>query len=915
MPLHNSLLRELSEKNYSKITTRLNGIQNEIQAKKVELIDQEDRVKIQTIYQSANEQLILCNQSISQIKGLRQNTSSKTKVKNTARTLLSLKECKTELLELRKNAEDRLSLIERRQALYGQDQLPATPNFATLLDDLCINHPDLEEDGKHFKQVIESSMGLIPTKLTPGDIQQLGTFAEKLENLPELELLHRAVLSQYISMQSAFERKENLLRDLGAWLNIEGLQNIPFENWSSEQKLYFLVRTDQTLNNPFEAKLEINSVLQALQQADQQPSPIYSVCALIRNLWTEDTKTSQKKDFWNHAPPFERRCHQLADTAELKEYLYMCKIEGLKEIISLRPPKMDANPHLIVGAGPSGLISALTKEMQGLDYQIIEKRSEAKVPRENTITLGKGDPKDLEILFFLGVMADYTRHDKVSLGHNKAPLMEVKIGDVEEGLLQVLEELHGSNPITYNTEISDITVSPSGDAGIRLTNSNGESIAMQPATVTVTDGFSGKTKQLLGISRIDLAKPTMIAYSIFKNVPAEPEIPKTLKYRIKNSLKGIALIVSVAIYKIVKNKPVEEGFAKVIKGGPSAIFRIPDQDYLIRVLRKKEQGILTDYRARIKKLDLKLASLESQPETEQNKAKAKRLQEERDTTHDLFNRRLQRHAEKMHGTLDFFQFLYNHSGHQMKKMPMKSTKDFLVDIQVGKAERDVVIVGQTPFLIRGDASHSTDPYSGYGCKTALEEIQADQNFFNHSEDINNPVGISMLAYGHSFYQRRMINIGLRERHFYRKRTENLSRYVDRAIAHSMIDHTEAGEFLRIHAKNAHRDNPLLTMTEDERLFAAAIRTRLLTELTNSLEARAFQQNGKKRIKDQFPLELTGKEKRLLKKALHQAYSDSPALKAKERKNLEALCGKLTFHDVQEGWMLAMIYQNGIPNSA
>lgn len=899
--------------NLKRITQIEASLKFNIQIESAELIGQEDKAKIERISKEALDQLELCKETIKEVKSLQLYTIDDSKEQKLAQVLFSLKDRKHEILELKKNADDRLLIIQRRQALYGQNTIPLLPNFTATLRELAFAHPEFKAECEHFKKIIESSMGLTPYRFVLEDIHKLRLFADHLEEESIDSRLCQAVIHQCTAMKAAWDRKDDLLADLGSWMELEGVQNTPFDEWSPEQKLFFLTRADQILNNPFEAKFERSRFLEAIQNKNEDSSIISALCVLLKHLWEEDTRTSKKTDYWNHAPPFEQRCHSLADTPELKKYLFACKLDGLKKIIGLRP-KNDAQEHLIVGAGPSGLIGALSKEMQGLPYKIIEKRSEEKVPRENTITFGKENPKDMEILFFLGVIAEFVLEDNVSLGHNKAHLMEVKIGDLENGLLHVLEELHGMNPVDYSTEVSEIELSEQGEARVILMNRvDGETLVHLPKTVTIADGFSGKTKDLLGVSRIDLAKPTMIAFSIFKDRSEEEDnsTSKTLKYRISNALRGASFMLAVSTYKLLKNKTLEESFAKVIKRGPSAIFRIPDQDYLVRVLRKKEQDILADYRTQIKKLDRKLASLELKPATARNMHKREKMINERSEIHGVINSRLQRHAEEMHGMLDFIQEVHNSAGHQMKRAPMKSTSDFLVDVQIGKAERNIVVVGSTPFLIRGDASHSTDPYAGYGCKTALEEIQADQNFYNTSmSDVTNPVSLSMLEMGHEYYQQRMINFGLQRRRDYRKRTETLARYTDRAVTNRTISQTEAGQFLRLITQNSLEEGKLLKGgAEADLAFSFNLQKKLLTELDESLHIRASGMGKKQKLVDNLGVKLSRQEKQLFKKALRQAFEDPSSIDSKEFKKLETLCAKLTFNDVPEGWMLAMIYQN------
>ncbi|KAI9067760.1 hypothetical protein FKP32DRAFT_1619747 [Trametes sanguinea] len=65
----------------------------------------------------------------------------------------------------------------------------------------------------------------------------------------------------------------------------------------------------------------------------------------------------------------------------------------------------ESDPVLVVGAGPAGLIAALTLVKQGVPVKIIEK-----LPAFHTTSRGNGaQPRSLEIYHFLGMLDDYLR--------------------------------------------------------------------------------------------------------------------------------------------------------------------------------------------------------------------------------------------------------------------------------------------------------------------------------------------------------------------------------------------------------------------------------------------------------------------------------------------------------------------------
>lgn len=887
-------------------------LSSQIQKEKIRLGDQLNSDAIEECYQASVGQLEECWRILRDIKFLRlHNFGGRQKETQLVSLLASVRAIKGKAQKLRMHSEQQLSLIERRQALYNQNTLPQSCSFQSTIKQLSTQYPALAKGCEHFSATAGNLMGIFPKKCSLEDIQKLQQFAEQLQLFEGTEYIHQAVVNLQTAMQAAAARKKELMSALALWQTNEGIDRIAFEDWSPTQKIYFLSRAEQIINNPFETKFEVFSFLEHIKN---EQNSLESVCNLVKNCLEAHPRNPQKKNYWNYAPALEHKCHDIACTSELKDYLFACKIDGLREILSKRPVQ-NTPPHLIVGAGPAGLMSALSKKIQGLNYQIIEKRPSTKTPRENTITLGKGDPKDLEILFFLGVMTKLTNENRVSLAHNKSKLMEVKICDIEGGLLKILEVLHGADPICYQTEITAIR-NNQGVAEVSIYHQGDENeILLTPASVTIADGFSGKTKSMLGISRINLAKPTMIAFSLFKNEAAKSATKREkIAYRTLNALKGIAFLIKVGLHKGVKRTPLEESFAKVSMGGPSAIFRIPDQDYLIRVLRKKEQDHLAAYRHKMRAASQKLEALRLKPETEKRLAKISAHQIAYEEAEGHLASRLKKHAEKVHGVLDFVQALYNPHGHKMKKKAMTSAQDFLVDIQVAQAEKSSIVIGHTPFLIRGDASHSTDPYSGYGCKTTIEEIQADQNFFNiYAPGVSNPVDISLLEWGHEYYQQRMINIGLAERHFYRKQTEHLSRFTTQAIAHETLTQADANQLIRIVKTNQKRkSNALLLIDDSDHLFLENLQAKVHGDLQSLFKAYPSQAARIKYLSRKAAVNWTSQERKMYRKAISQALKDPSSISQKNKAAFHNLCARLAFRDIPEGWMLAVLFATRLP---
>ena len=248
----------------------------------------------------------------------------------------------------------------------------------------------------------------------------------------------------------------------------------------------------------------------------------------------------------------------------------------------------------------------------------------------------------------------------------KEPTLEIKIAHLEESLKDRLAQLNqGSPQILYDKIISKIE-NINNQAKVSFVNRNKDPSLKEeeiwPSLIFVTDGFSGTTREMLGISRDVLAKTTQIVYSILKQ-PSEVFSPrKILHYKLQYGSQAMALALKVLFNAIFKSKTFEESYGELSAGGPSALFRL---------------------------------------------------------------------------------------GKSHLMQPMSVEKSVVVDVIVSKAERSFCQVGSTNIFIRGDAAHSSDPYSGYGCKTSLEETLADQfTIANRSAEGMNDLQMACQAWGH-----------------------------------------------------------------------------------------------------------------------------------------------------------------------
>ena len=83
------------------------------------------------------------------------------------------KELKWKFFKLEKRAEEKLTLLEKRQKLYGNAQLPDIPSFQNRLSEILVKQPDLESEILFFQQVLRSVTGVNHSPVGLKEVERL----------------------------------------------------------------------------------------------------------------------------------------------------------------------------------------------------------------------------------------------------------------------------------------------------------------------------------------------------------------------------------------------------------------------------------------------------------------------------------------------------------------------------------------------------------------------------------------------------------------------------------------------------------------------------------------------------------------------------------------------------------------------
>jgi flavin-dependent dehydrogenase len=685
-----------------------------------------------------------------------------------------------EFMQLRDEAENASNFCEIRKKLYDTTDLPDYPDYEQIQKYYEHQHPEIIEHFVHFNRTLELLMRVDLGEITQPDIEKLKSFlnlltAKKMQG----DDLYKTIDNLYTQLVRTKQSKIDLL--CSAYKKM-----IPINIEDPKFKIRFFAISQQILKNPFEPPIAISEVLAELS-SEIDPNLNKLLVELSSKL--SETKET-KKSFWDYRPLIEKELNELAIKNGLLPYLFDCKIEGLKHILEhemkFNELERDSNENLIVGAGPAGLIRAIYCSIKGAPFKLIEKRKADKNPRPNTVTLGKWDPKELDILSFTGALTDL--ENKISFGHTRDMYIEVRLGDLEKSMEKILLKLSKdpqTNIIQFENEICDIN-----KEDLRLKN-NHYSEKIKPKIVFVTDGANSATRDKLGINQIKLSIPSYLVFSIFKDSESNQTVFESEWYKISSALRGLWLGLQILIYSVFTGRTIESSYSLLVDGGPSGLFCIPSQDYLIQIYRYEESmqikeqineilylkklieyhKIIAKDPEKVKDLELKIHALEAEMSNEFSKQ-----------------------AKSKYGLLDFLLSCFNPKGHSMRPLPMTLKENIPVEVVITRAQRSLIDIQDTTFMIRGDAAHTTDPFSGTGCKTALEELLADQYFLNSER---NALDKSIMNWGQKHYLSKMHNEAFWERLDYFENSETLERYADIAFNKEALPDDIRGNFLSL----------------------------------------------------------------------------------------------------------------------
>ncbi len=359
------------------------------------------------------------------------------------------------------------------------------------------------------------------------------------------------------------------------------------------------------------------------------------------------------------------------------EITFRDKLKYLKVVRNILPP-CDADPILINGAGPGGLMRGLLAAYFNLPFTIVEKRSKES-SRENVIVLGHFK-FDMELLHFFGVKDLAQSRNLLGIDYSTFKTV-ITIKDLEQCMREVLQEL-APDAIQYQESIEDIAKS-NGVVNVKL--------SAQKTTPSLIMDCSGANSQLrgqLGIKTETIGKTTQCLISFFNHSSDEIEN--------KKYTEGVAIAIQAKKYTL----------EDLIH--PGLLFRLNKLDYIGSSINQDEAH----------KLGLPLKFLEFSHLIKNGSVNPVFLPESKSKIEEWTRQR----ASTARTGVDLVmssQSLY----HSPQLSDYRSGQ--IIKLPVRKADSSYALIDGVPIAIGGDSYSTVDPSSGRGASKTMSSARED----------------------------------------------------------------------------------------------------------------------------------------------------------------------------------------------
>jgi hypothetical protein len=363
---------------------------------------------------------------------------------------------------------------------------------------------------------------------------------------------------------------------------------------------------------------------------------------------------------------------------------YQEKIDSLKRSI---PVKSEGRASVLIsGASITGLMRAIISCLNGNPTKVIERRSEGAARRDNAVSL---DDEGTEFLKDYAIYDYLIGNGLVSV--DKPGCFVVRIGDLEMAMKAVLKAISPETQIQYDSWITKIVERVDQTAQIVISGKNGKVVMAAPNLLVNAEGARSSTNDLLGITRIQNLPKLPVVAAVFKDRPCSLS---SIPYGIYDTFVHLYYTL-LFLFKMLFGGEHIFNSNRAIRG--AIILPTPGQNYVGFTLDKERSNRLSE-----------LSSKSHDP----------KMKAELDAELRYWSRLSFCFANAL------VIFLYVVGGNPKKLSaalwkPLDMEKTVVIEIGADKASRCSGMVGETAYLIAGDALHTVDPTTGKGASTAI----------------------------------------------------------------------------------------------------------------------------------------------------------------------------------------------------
>lgn len=401
------------------------------------------------------------------------------------------------------------------------------------------------------------------------------------------------------------------------------------------------------------------------------------------------------------------------------------KIKGtfLERVAILKQEMLRQSDHkptvVILGAGPAGLIRAITSILNGNPTQIFEKRSESAPGRENAVLL---ETETVYQLQSLGVYQYLVEHnmifpEKIFKADDVLRSIEVRLGDLEVALKALIKELQPAQEINYGKKLCEI------DRRREKLTLTIESVDQQRTIIenvgilVNAEGSRSTTNQLLGIDRIKVLPEKPAIAVIFKDKRPRIHGFSSLFRYIGISIGYIAKTVyyhAIFIFKFI----IFKSFRRECFG---VFLRTPGQVYLGCGFSPEINQHIQQFKQEIADKDKAL----NQASTQKERA---HCQETLIAAKKKYRSFLKRRSNLGLCAVNFINLFMQPLEEKIVTKHLSFARCEAIDIGADRATAFALKLNESAILLAGDAAATVDPSTGLGCNTALQSNEEFANF-------------------------------------------------------------------------------------------------------------------------------------------------------------------------------------------